>query len=68
LMAKLGISNNTRVVAYDERGGIYATPRTIGFPYAVPTRRSHRSFAGFSHEAHRVPNPVNPVNPVKESP
>jgi thiosulfate/3-mercaptopyruvate sulfurtransferase len=24
LMAKLGISNNTRVVAYDERGGIYA--------------------------------------------
>jgi thiosulfate/3-mercaptopyruvate sulfurtransferase len=25
LMAKLGISNNTRVIAYDERGGIYAT-------------------------------------------
>ena len=25
LMSKLGISNNTRVVAYDERGGIYAT-------------------------------------------
>jgi thiosulfate/3-mercaptopyruvate sulfurtransferase len=24
LMAKLGISNNTRVIAYDERGGIYA--------------------------------------------
>jgi thiosulfate/3-mercaptopyruvate sulfurtransferase len=25
LMATLGISNNTRVIAYDERGGIYAT-------------------------------------------
>jgi thiosulfate/3-mercaptopyruvate sulfurtransferase len=25
LMAKLGISNTTRVIAYDERGGIYAT-------------------------------------------
>ena len=25
LMARLGISNTTRVVAYDERGGIYAT-------------------------------------------
>jgi thiosulfate/3-mercaptopyruvate sulfurtransferase len=25
LMARLGISNSTRVVAYDERGGIYAT-------------------------------------------
>ena len=25
LMARLGISNNTRVIAYDERGGIYAT-------------------------------------------
>jgi thiosulfate/3-mercaptopyruvate sulfurtransferase len=25
LMSKLGISNNTRVIAYDERGGIYAT-------------------------------------------
>jgi len=25
LMSKLGISNSTRVVAYDERGGIYAT-------------------------------------------
>ena len=25
LMARLGISNQTRVVAYDERGGIYAT-------------------------------------------
>jgi thiosulfate/3-mercaptopyruvate sulfurtransferase len=25
LMAKLGISNSTRVIAYDERGGIYAT-------------------------------------------
>ena len=25
LMTKLGISNNTRVIAYDERGGIYAT-------------------------------------------
>jgi thiosulfate/3-mercaptopyruvate sulfurtransferase len=24
LMAKLGITNNTRVIAYDERGGIYA--------------------------------------------
>src|SRR5205823_6849073 len=24
LMAKLGISNNTRVVVYDERGGVYA--------------------------------------------
>ena len=24
LMSKLGISNNTRVIAYDERGGIYA--------------------------------------------
>ena len=24
LMAKLGVSNNTRVIAYDERGGIYA--------------------------------------------
>ena len=24
LMARLGISNNTRVIAYDERGGIYA--------------------------------------------
>jgi thiosulfate/3-mercaptopyruvate sulfurtransferase len=24
LMAKLGIANNTRVIAYDERGGIYA--------------------------------------------
>ena len=23
-MARLGIGNNTRVVAYDERGGIYA--------------------------------------------
>ena len=25
LMARMGISNNTRVIAYDERGGIYAT-------------------------------------------
>jgi thiosulfate/3-mercaptopyruvate sulfurtransferase len=25
LMSRLGISNNTRVIAYDERGGIYAT-------------------------------------------
>jgi thiosulfate/3-mercaptopyruvate sulfurtransferase len=25
LMARLGISSNTRVIAYDERGGIYAT-------------------------------------------
>ncbi|MGH9176680.1 MAG: sulfurtransferase, partial [Vicinamibacterales bacterium] len=25
LMARLGVSNNTRVIAYDERGGIYAT-------------------------------------------
>ena len=25
LMARLGISNSTRVIAYDERGGIYAT-------------------------------------------
>jgi thiosulfate/3-mercaptopyruvate sulfurtransferase len=25
LMSKLGISNNTRVIAYDDRGGIYAT-------------------------------------------
>src|SRR5687767_10047503 len=25
LMAQLGISNTTRVIAYDERGGIYAT-------------------------------------------
>src|SRR5918993_4111936 len=25
LMARLGISNTTRVIAYDERGGIYAT-------------------------------------------
>src|SRR2546429_8260356 len=24
MMAKLGISNTTRVIAYDERGGIYA--------------------------------------------
>src|SRR5919109_892827 len=24
VMAKLGITNNTRVIAYDERGGIYA--------------------------------------------
>ena len=24
-MAQLGISNTTRVIAYDERGGIYAT-------------------------------------------
>ncbi len=24
LMARLGISNTTRVIAYDERGGIYA--------------------------------------------
>src|SRR4029453_4481545 len=24
LMARLGIANNTRVIAYDERGGIYA--------------------------------------------
>src|SRR5262245_34025688 len=25
LMARMGISNTTRVIAYDERGGIYAT-------------------------------------------